>query len=140
MSQVQENIVTEPKIPPQILLMEDESSIGQGLKMILSEEGYGVDWAMTGKSALDTLGKKGFDLLVADLRLPDIDGMDVVKQVKENQPGTEVIIITGYGSVPSAVEAMKVGVFDYLPKPFTDDVFKEAVEGALKEKEEGTSK
>jgi YesN/AraC family two-component response regulator len=89
---------------------------------------------MTGGSALDHFYKKSFDLLVADLRLPDIDGMEVVRQVKESKPETEVIVITGYSTVDSAVEAMKLGAFEYLPKPFTDDQFKQVVEGALKEK------
>ncbi|MGD9039039.1 MAG: response regulator [Desulfobacteraceae bacterium] len=119
---------------PQILLMEDESSVAQGLKMVLREEGYGVDLAMTGQGALDTLNHKAFDLLVADLRLPDMDGMDVIKRVKDERPETEVIVITGYGNVPSAVEAIKTGVVDYLPKPFTDDEFKTAVEEALRVK------
>jgi len=117
---------------PQILLMEDESSVAQGLQMVLREEGYGVEWAMTGQSALNTLSQKAFDLLVADLRLPDMDGMDVIKRVKDERPETEVIVITGYANVPSAVEAIKKGVVDYLPKPFTDDEFKTAVEQALK--------
>ena len=134
MNAIQEISVTEQGLPPHILVMEDEASVAQGLKMVLSEEGYDVDVAMTGGSALDTFNKKGFDLLVADLRLPDIDGMEVVRQVKEKKPETEVVVITGYSSVDSAVEAMKLGAYEYLPKPFTDDEFKNAVEGALKEK------
>ncbi len=119
---------------PRILLMEDESSVAQGLQMVLRQEGYGVDLAMTGQGALDTLSHKAFDLLVADLRLPDMDGMDVIKRVKDERPETEVIVITGYANVPSAVEAIQTGVVDYLPKPFTDDEFKTAVERALKVK------
>jgi len=119
---------------PQILLMEDESSVAQGLQMVLREEGYGVDLAMTGQGALDTLSHKAFDLLVADLRLPDMDGMDVIKRVKDERPETEVIVITGYANVLSAVDAIKIGVVDYLPKPFTDDEFKTAVEQALRVK------
>jgi DNA-binding NtrC family response regulator len=114
--------------------MEDEASVAQGLQMVLSEEGYDVDVANTGSSALNAFHQKGFDLLVADLRLPDIDGMEVIRQVKENKPDTEVIVITGYASIDSAVESMKLGAFEYLPKPFTDDQFKQAVDGALKEK------
>ena len=124
---------------PQILLMEDESSVAQGLQMVLREEGYGVDLAMTGQGALDTFSHKTFDLLVADLRLPDMDGMDVIRRVKDERPETEVIVITGYGNVPSAVEAIKTGVADYLPKPFTDDEFKTAVEQALRVKGEDRS-
>lgn len=126
--------------PSHILLMEDESSVARGLEMILTEEGYSVDLAMTGKKALENFDSKGCDLLVADLRLPDINGMDVIKQVKTKKPETEVIVITGYGSVSSAVEAMKVGVKDYLSKPFTDDQLIHAVENALEEKKEKSVK
>jgi DNA-binding response OmpR family regulator len=132
---IQETAEADSAVRPQVLLMEDEPSVAQGLQMILTEEGCRVDLAMTGKSALDNLDRGDFDLLVADLRLPDIDGMTVVKSVKANRPQTEVIIITGYSTVPSAVEAMKLGVYDYLPKPFTEDEFKAAVAGALKSKE-----
>jgi DNA-binding NtrC family response regulator len=114
--------------------MEDEPSVAQGLKMVLSEEGYRVDIAMTGGAALDTFSREGADLLLADLRLPDIDGMEVIRRVKAAKPETGVIVITGYATVPSAVEAVKLGAYDYLSKPFTDDELKRAVGGALKEK------
>lgn len=134
MNHLQEMLGPDSPLPPQILLMEDEPSVAQGLQMVLKEEGYGVDLAMTGHGALDKFDQKTFDLLVADLRLPDMDGMDVIKRVKEKRPKTEVVVITGYATVASAVNAMKIGVFDYLPKPFTEDEFKTTVEGALKEK------
>jgi len=114
--------------------MEDEPSVANGVKMVLTEEGYAVDLAMTGQSALDSFFNNGFDLLVADLRLPDIDGFEVIKQVKAKRPETEVVVITGYSSVYSAVDAMKLGVYDYLPKPFTEDEIKRAVSGALENK------
>ncbi len=116
---------------PQVLIMEDEASVAKGLGMVLSEEGYQVDLAMTGRSALDSFNQKIFDLLVADLRLPDIDGMEVIKQVKRRRPDTEVLVITGYSTVTTAVEAMKLGASDYLSKPFTEDEFLAAVKGAL---------
>jgi DNA-binding response OmpR family regulator len=123
-----------------ILVMEDESSVAQGLKLVLTEEGYDVDVAMTGGSALTTLENDGIDLLLADLRLPDIDGMEVIRQVKEKKPETEVIVITGYSTVSSAVEAMKLGVYDYLAKPFTEEQVRITVEGALgKGKEESVA-
>jgi PAS domain S-box-containing protein len=115
--------------------MEDENSVAQALQIILTDEGYGVAWATTGQGALDSMSRQDFDLLVADLRLPDMHGMDVIRQVKKSRPETEVIVITGYASVESAVEAMKTGAIDYLPKPFTDDQFKTAVEEALKERD-----
>jgi DNA-binding NtrC family response regulator len=136
MESIRETPQAEPKRQPQVLLMEDESNLAQGLRMVLTEEGYGVDLAPTGHSAMDSLRKRSFDLLVADLRLPDIDGMDVIREVRDKRPETEVIVITGYGSVASAVESMKLGAFDYLSKPFTEDEFRTAVEGALREKKE----
>ena len=134
MNALQEISSAEHRLPPDILVMEDEPSVAQGLQMVLHDEGYNVDVAMSGGSALDTFDKKGFDLLVADLRLPDIDGMEVIRRVKQKKPDTGVIVITGYASVSSSVEAMKLGVYDYLPKPFTDEEFKQAVEGALEGK------
>jgi len=116
--------------------MEDEPSMAKGLEMVLTEEGYDVDLAMTGQSALDKFSRNPFDLLVADLRLPDMDGIKVIKEVKDRRPETEAIIITGYPNVSSAVDSAKIGVFEYLRKPFTEDQFKEAVEGALKKKQE----
>jgi DNA-binding response OmpR family regulator len=118
---------------PKILLVDDEMTLGKGLEKILRKEGYTVDYATTGQGALDYFGQKPYDLLVADLRLPDIDGMEVVKKAKGKNPELPVIIITGYGSVPSAVGAMKLGVFDYLSKPFTKNEFVDSVQGALKE-------
>lgn len=138
MNMMQETIGIEPQIPPQILVMEDELSMAKGLEMVLTEEGYDVDLAMTGHSALDKFIQKPFDLLVADLRLPDMDGMDVIKEVKARAPETEAIIITGYPSVSTAVNSVKMGVFDYIRKPFTEDEFKGAVQGALKKKKEAS--
>jgi len=128
-------------IPPNILVMEDEKIVAKGLEMVLEEEGYDVDLAYTGAEALKQFSSKTIDLLIADLRLPDIDGMEVIRTVKARKPETEVVVITGYSSVTSAVDAMKIGVFDYLTKPFTEDEIKVAVDGALKKlKEAGSSR
>ncbi len=133
MTTLQENTATDFEVPPHILVMEDDLSVAKGLEMVLSEEGYTVNLAGTGELALEAFKQKRFDLLVADLRLPDIDGMEVIKQVKEAKPETEVIVITGYGTTATAVEAMKLGVHDFLPKPFTEDQIKAAIDEALKE-------
>ena len=120
---------------PHVLLVEDEPGVANGLKMILSKVGYAVDVSMTGLKALEEFRGNGFELVVADLRLPDIDGMDVIRVIKEERPETKVVVITGYPSVSSAVESAKLGVSDYLRKPFTDDDFMAAVQEALKERE-----
>lgn len=122
-------------IPPHILVVEDETSIAQGLKMILNEEGFSVDLAADGHSAMEAFHREqDLDLVVTDLRLPDIDGMDVLKSMKSEKPSTEAIIITGYPSVETVVESKRLGVRDYLRKPFSQDEFLNAVREALQEK------
>lgn len=122
-----------PAYRPHVLLVEDELTIAKGLKMVMNEEGYDVDLADTGLLALNKFQAKNFDLMVADLRLPDIDGMEVIEHVRESRPETKVVIITGYPSVSTAVKAVKIGVSDYLRKPFTDDEFITAVDTAMKD-------
>jgi len=131
MTVLQEHTPRNYDMPPHILVMEDDLNVARGLEMILNEEGYEVNLAGTGALAMKAFNEKRYDLLVADLRLPDIDGMEVIKQVKSDKPDTEVVVITGYGTTAAAVEAMKIGVHDFLPKPFTDDQIKSAVNEAL---------
>lgn len=133
-----EHATADSRPPPHILVMEDEFSVAKGLEMVLTEEGYEVDLAMSGKAALDTFDENVYDLLVADLRLPDINGMDVIRSVKEKRPDTGVVVITGYASVDSVVESMKLGASDYLAKPFTEDQIKASVSSALSVKKAGT--
>ena len=124
-----------PSHPPShhILLVEDEPNVARGLGMVLNDEGYDVDVAPTGNSALDMFRGNGFDLLISDLRLPDIDGLEVISSIKKERPGVNVIIITGYPSVSSAVKAVRMGVLDYLRKPFTDEELVTAVKDAFQE-------
>ncbi len=139
MTRLQESTATNFEVPPHILVMEDDLSVAKGLEMVLSEGGFDVNLAGTGKLALEAFKQKRFDLLVADLRLPDIDGMEVIKQIRAEKPETEVIVITGYGTTATAVEAMKLGVHDFLPKPFTEDQIKKAIDEALQEHVEKTT-
>ncbi len=131
MASIHSNYATTSHPPPHILVMEDEETVARGLEMVLEEEGYDVDLAFTGAEALETFAKGGIDLVVADLRLPDSDGLEIIKIVKQRRPKTEVVVITGYSSVNSAVDAMKIGVADYLPKPFTESEIKVAIGKAL---------
>lgn len=115
-----------------ILVMEDEQTMAEALKTVLLKQGYSVELAMTGRDALTKCGLEKFDLLIADLRLPDISGMDVIRTIKCSHPLTKVVVITGYPTVPSVVEAMKLGVFDYLLKPFDVDELIRVLSEALK--------
>ena len=120
-----------------ILVVDDEPLVARGCRRILTEAGYQVDTAGTGREGLTRAVREDFDLVMADLRLPDLDGMELVRTLRRRCPQTAVVIITGYGSVPSAVEAVKLGVADYIEKPFTPEAITEAIGQALNPTEAG---
>jgi two-component system response regulator AtoC len=101
-----------------ILIIDDQKLIGSSLKVALEKEGYEVQVAETGAEGIAAVGKNNVDLVLLDIRLPDINGIDVLKKIKEMDPETIVIMMTGYGTVENAVLAMKMGAFDYVNKPF----------------------
>jgi DNA-binding NtrC family response regulator len=101
-----------------ILIIDDEESIRDSCTQVLKKQGYGAKAARDGEEGLKFFKKEFFHLVFLDLKLPGIDGMEVLNKIKEENPGTPVIIITGYASITSAVECMKRGAFDYLAKPF----------------------
>ena len=117
-----------------ILIVDDETVIRDALKRILDSRRFFVEACSSGYGAIDLLHKQDFDLIVTDLKMPGMSGIEVLKAVKALQPNVPVIIITGYATVDTAVEAMKNGAFDYLSKPFSPDQFLEKVEEALKER------
>ncbi len=106
--------------PVKILLLEDEVNVASVLQVVLREAGYEVMWANTGQQAVELLARTAFDLLVADLYLPDMDGLEVVRLARSQRPPVPVIVITGYSSVSSAIAALRLGTADYLEKPFTE--------------------
>jgi two-component system, NtrC family, response regulator AtoC len=114
-----------------ILIVDDESFICENLERILREEQYQTVAVQTGRAALDVLQEESMDLVFLDLNLPDLHGLEVLKRIKELDPDLLVIIMTGYASVESAVEALKQGAYDYLKKPFKADVIKLIVKLAL---------
>ena len=120
MTRLQESTATNFEVPPHILVMEDDLSVAKGLELVLSEEGYAVNLAGTGELALEAFRQKRFDLLVADLRLPDIDGMEVIKEVKEAKPETEVIVTTGFADIEKATIALQQDASDFITKPLDD--------------------
>ncbi len=115
----------------QILIIDDEEAIRDAMHQVLSREGYQIKEAREGKEGLELFQKETFHLVFLDLKLPGIKGMDILTQMKETSPETPVIIITGYSSIESAVEAMKKGAFDYMPKPFTPDELRVVTRKAL---------
>ncbi|MEZ5989896.1 MAG: sigma 54-interacting transcriptional regulator [Planctomycetota bacterium] len=111
----------------EILLAEDERSIALTLREDLEEAGHSVQWEGTGLGAERALQEKVFDVLVTDVRLPGKSGMELLALAKARRPETEVLVITGFATVEQAVEAMRMGAFDYFQKPFLNEVVLERV-------------
>lgn len=111
--------VANPKA--KILCVDDESIILDSFRKILVLDGYNVDTVETGQEALYLIQKNHYDFVFTDLKMPSMSGVDVAKSVKHLRPDIDVIIITGYATVESAVEVMKYGAMDYVQKPFTED-------------------
>lgn len=104
-----------------ILVLDDDPVIGLSCKRILGAEGYIVSSVTRGEEAIKRISNEEFDLLISDVRLPDIYGIDVLQEVKTIQPKTDVVIITGYPTLEDAKEAIRLGAFEYLEKPFTPE-------------------
>jgi DNA-binding NtrC family response regulator len=104
-----------------ILIADDERSIVEGLRAILSDEGYDVAVAFDGQKALDMLSEDGFGVVLADLKMPKLDGLAILKQLQQKGIPTECIIVTGQATVDSAVQAMREGAYDYVEKPLNAD-------------------
>lgn len=117
-----------------ILVVDDEQSLRDVLSIMLKRAGYAVTSAMDGEEAIELLNKEIFDLVITDLRMPKIDGMEVLKAVKSASPETVVLIITAFASADSAVEAMKQGAYDYLTKPFQVDEVQLIIRNALEKR------
>jgi two-component system response regulator AtoC len=102
-----------------ILVVDDEEGLREFLAEALAGDGHAVDSRADGQEALDALARQSYDLLVTDLRMPNVDGLELLRRVRAELPEMEVLVLTAYGSVDTAVEAMKLGAFDYLQKPLS---------------------
>ena len=118
-----------------ILLVDDEKSVSSTVGLFLKKEGYTVEEASNGPDAVDRLKIKFFDLVITDLKMKPMDGLEVLRQAKGINPMTEVVVMTAYGTVESGVEAMKLGAYDYIQKPFEKDEFLILVSKALERKQ-----
>jgi ATP-dependent Lon protease len=117
-----------------VLVVDDEEIARRNLEYILSKEGYQVATASSGMEALDLLTRTAFDVVLTDLKMEKVNGIEVLRKVKESSPDVEVILITGYATVDSAVRAMKQGASDYIAKPFQLDEVRGAVHRSLERK------
>ena len=114
-----------------ILVVDDELSMRELLEYMLAKEGYRISCAENGRRAVAMVEQNNYDLLLCDIRLGDISGLDVLRACKKHHPGTVVILISAYASTETAVEAMNEGAYDYVPKPFNKDELMETVAKAL---------
>lgn len=130
--------VENPKA--RILCVDDESVILDSFRRILVLDGYSVDTVETGKEALGLIQTHSYDFVFTDLKMPEMDGLEVTKAVKHLRPDIDVVIITGFATVETAVECMKFGAMDYVQKPFTEDELLEFVKKLLIKREDRISK
>jgi len=121
-------------LSPRILIADDEKNLRRVLMSELSNEGFDVIETDSGIKAVKILEKNDLDVLLLDLNIPDLGGMDVLKKIKTLDIPTEVIILTGYATIPTAVEAMKLGAYDYITKPFKLEELKAVIEKAHEKK------
>ena len=117
-----------------ILVVDDEQSLREVLSIMLKRAGYTVTSAADGEEAIEHLNKEIFDLVITDLRMPKVDGMEILKAVKSASPETVVLVITAFATADSAVEAMKHGAYDYLTKPFQVDEVQLIIRNALEKR------
>src|ERR1051325_11596675 len=118
-----------------ILVIDDEEQMLDSLRLNLQQAGYAVTTAASGEEGLKLFEAGDFDLVLCDLQLPDKPGLEVLRNLKERNPATEVIIISAYGSIENAVEATKEGAFHFVEKPFEFDELQLLIERALERQE-----
>lgn len=118
-----------------ILIIEDEKEIREGLVELLEDAGFLVDSAENGRQGLEKIGKKDFDIVVTDLIMPVVGGMEVLREVKRIKPQIRVVLITAFATIDNAVEAMKAGASDYITKPFRIDEVQTKIRKVLAEAE-----
>ena len=123
-----------------ILIVDDEPSIRKVLRAHLRRAGYDVGTAEDGREAIETLARDEFDLVVTDLRMPEVDGMELLAHCREAHPGLPLILITAHGTVDSAVEAIKQGAHDYITKPFDQQELQATIRKALATEERARTK
>lgn len=114
-----------------ILVVDDEITVCKSIRQAILSDEYVVDMALSGEEALKK-SREGYDLVITDLMMPGISGLDLLKSLKEARPDTIIIMVTGYPTIKTAVESVKRGAFDYLPKPFTPAELRGLVARAFK--------
>lgn len=117
-----------------LIIVEDEETLCESLKRVLSREGYSVDTASSSESALEMMSGRVYDLIITDIILPGINGIEFLRMIKEKNPEQIVVVMTAYASLETAVEALRAGAFDYIVKPVMHEEIKQIVKNAIKQK------
>jgi DNA-binding response OmpR family regulator len=130
----QADVIEIPKemVPAGVLVVDDEVAVNNNIRKILSKKGFSVEQAVTKTEALEKIEETAYALVLLDLRMPDVKDLELLKAIRDRRPETMVIIITGYASIETAVEASRLGAVDYLAKPFTPDEIRNATEKAFR--------
>jgi CheY-like chemotaxis protein/glycine cleavage system H lipoate-binding protein len=118
-----------------ILVVDDDKTLCEGVEMVLKDEGYMVDTVFSGDEALRILEKNKYAVVIVDLMMPGMNGIDLLREIKKKRPDTTVIMITGFPSIKTAVESIKLSAYDYIPKPFTPDELRSLVIRALERRQ-----
>jgi two-component system, OmpR family, response regulator len=117
-----------------ILLVDDEVAFANNIAKLISKRGYEVMTVYNGESAIKAVEENEFDVIVLDLKMPGLDGMATLKQIKKRQPQVEVIILTGHGSMDSGIDGIQLGAFDFIMKPVRFDDLHESIRQAFQRK------
>ncbi len=129
---------------PKILIVDDELVVIKSAERVLKGEGYSVEGALGGREAIMKIGQDNYDLVFTDLKMPEVDGITLIRWIKKMKPAIGIVIITGYPSQDTIKDALELGIIDYVPKPFTPsvllDVTERAVEWTRGRKREETKK
>ena len=123
----------------QILIIDDERVICDACHLVLTEEGHRVEARITGNEGLEAMRQNVYDVVLLDMKLPDTDGMEILKIARKEKMDTYLIVMTGYSTLSNALEACKLGAANYLAKPFTDEQLISAIEEVYIEKQRGES-
>ncbi|HMK64715.1 MAG TPA: response regulator [Thermodesulfobacteriota bacterium] len=117
-----------------ILLVDDEVAFANNIAKLISKRGYEVMTVYNGENAIKAVEENEFDVIVLDLKMPGLDGMATLKQIKKRQPQVEVIILTGHGSMDSGIDGIQLGAFDFIMKPVRFDDLHESIRQAFQRK------
>lgn len=119
------------KFKAHILIIDDDETVSRGIAELLVAEGHTTDIAIDGRAGLDRINKKKYAVIIIDLKIPGLSGMELLQMIKRKSPDSTAIMITGYPSIKSAVQAIKMGAYDFLSKPFPPDELLNLIERAL---------